>query len=236
MGNFIKSAGHPIGFVTDSVTRIEFQAQGSPHAHTLQWVKDAPKIGYSSKKDVQEFIDRYITCSISENDDTLKDLVQSLQIHNHPPICRRKGKCRFNYPKPPSPQTIVSGEPIENIQLQIEFATNIAASVKEVLESEDLPENATLQEVLSKANVTIDYYIKALSISKCGRSIILKRKPCEQKAWGANIDMQFNVNAYACVMYVASYVLKAEKGMGELLKQAALEIEKEEIRTQLRKL
>ena len=31
--------------VTDFVIRIEFQAQGSPHAHTLQWVKDAPKFG-----------------------------------------------------------------------------------------------------------------------------------------------------------------------------------------------
>ena len=60
--------------------------------------------------------------------------------------------------------------------------------------------------------------------------------PAVLKAWEANMDMQFIVNAYACVMYVASYVLKAEKGMGELLKQAALEIEKEDIRTQLRKL
>ena len=118
--------------------------------------------------------------------------------------------------------------------------------MKEVLESEDLPENVTLEEVLNKANVTMGDYIKALSISKCGISIILKRRPCEQrvncycpavlKAWEAHMDMQFIVNAYACVMYVASYVLKAEKGMGELLKQAALEIEKEEIRTQLKKL
>ena len=27
------------------------------------------------------------------------------------------------------------------------------------------------------------------------------------------MDIQYIVNAYACVMYVASYVLKAEKGM-----------------------
>ena len=49
------------------------------------------------------------------------------------------------------------------------------------------------------------------------------------------MDMQYIVNAYACVMYVASYVLKAEKGMGELLKQAAQEVEKENIRAQLNK-
>ena len=35
------------------------------------------------------------------------------------------------------------------------------------------------------------------------------------------MDIQYVINAYACVMYIASYVLKVEKGMGELLKQAA---------------
>ena len=45
MTTFIKSNSHPIGTVTDYVICIEFQARGSPHAHTLQWVKDAPKLG-----------------------------------------------------------------------------------------------------------------------------------------------------------------------------------------------
>ena len=34
-------------------------------------------------------------------------------------------------------------------------------------------------------------------------------------AWQANMDIQFVLNAYACVMYVASYV------MSELLKRVA---------------
>ena len=37
-------------------------------------------------------------------------------------------------------------------------------------------------------------------------------------------------------MYIASYVLKAEKGMGELLKQAAREMEQGNMRQQLNKL
>ena len=41
------------------------------------------------------------------------------------------------------------------------------------------------------------------------------------KAWEANTDMQYITNAFACVMYIASYVLKPEKGKGELLKRAA---------------
>ena len=37
-------------------------------------------------------------------------------------------------------------------------------------------------------------------------------------------------------MYIASYVLKAEKGMGELLKQAAKELQQGNTRQQLNKL
>ena len=245
MTTFIKSSAQPIGPVTDFVIRIEFQARGSPHAHTLMWVKDAPKLGTSNEEEVKWFIEKYVSCSLPEDDEELRHLVESLQIHNHSPTCRRKGKCRFNYPKPPSPHTIISDEPEENCQQEIEFASNIGTTVKEILESKDLPEDITLQELLKNANVSLEDYIKALSISKCGRSIILKRKPSERKvncysptvlkAWEANMDIQFVVNAYACVMYVASYVLKAEKGMGELLKQAAKEVERENIRTQLSK-
>ena len=50
------------------------------------------------------------------------------------------------------------------------------------------------------------------------------------------MDIQYVVNAYACVMSIASYVLKAEKGMGELLKQVAREMEQGNTRQQLNKL
>ena len=50
------------------------------------------------------------------------------------------------------------------------------------------------------------------------------------------MDIQYVINAYACVMYIASYVLKAEKGMGELLKQAAKELQQGNTRQQLNKL
>ena len=43
------------------------------------------------------------------------------------------------------------------------------------------------------------------------------------------------LNAYACVMYVASYIMKTERAMGELLKQVAAEARTDELKTQLRK-
>ena len=54
-------------------------------------------------------------------------------------------------------------------------------------------------------------------------------------AWQANMDIQFVLNAYACIMYVASYIMKTERYMGELLKQVAAEARTDELKTQLRK-
>ena len=87
---FLKSSSKPIGEVVEYVIRIEFQARGSPHAHTLIWIKDAPKLGYSDEEDVTAFIDKHVSCSLAETDEALCTLVQSLQIHHHSQTCRRK--------------------------------------------------------------------------------------------------------------------------------------------------
>ena len=55
-----------------------------------------------------------------------------------------------------------------------------------MLQNKNILEDVTLNEVLTMANVTLEHYTKALSISKCGQSIILKRQPSEQ-----------NVNCYS---------------------------------------
>ena len=60
---YILSDAHPIGNVTDYVIKIEFQMRGSPHAHCLLWVRDAPKIDEDSDEVVCEFIDKYISAS-----------------------------------------------------------------------------------------------------------------------------------------------------------------------------
>ena len=42
---FLKSTAKPLGEIADYAIRIEFQARGSPHAHCVIWVKDAPEYG-----------------------------------------------------------------------------------------------------------------------------------------------------------------------------------------------
>ena len=54
-------------------------------------------------------------------------------------------------------------------------------------------------------------------------------------AWQANMDLQFVLNEYACVMYVASYIMKTDWAMGEILKHVASEVRTQEVKAQIRK-
>ena len=58
--------GKPIGEILDYFWRVEFQQKGSPHIHSLWWVKDAPNLRtVEGKRATPEFIDKYITCCSS---------------------------------------------------------------------------------------------------------------------------------------------------------------------------
>ena len=88
---FLKSTAHPLGELVDYAIRIEFQARGSPHAHTILWIKDAPKLNVNTDEEVCSFIDQYVKCNIP--DDELSQLVSKVQKHRHSATCRRHGKC-----------------------------------------------------------------------------------------------------------------------------------------------
>ena len=44
--------------------------------------------------------------------------------------------------------------------------------------------------------------------------------------WQANHDIQFVLDAYACAMYIVSYINKSAKGMSELMAEACREARK----------
>ena len=62
--------------IADYAIRIEFQARGSPHAHCVIWIKDAPKHIESPDSIVCDFIDQYISCKLPAEDGKLRELVQ----------------------------------------------------------------------------------------------------------------------------------------------------------------
>jgi hypothetical protein len=83
-------------------------------------------------------------------------------------------------------------------------------------------------------------------VSQRKTTIVLKRSLQEKcinqynatlyKAWGANLDIQFVVDPFAVIMYIAAYMTKSERNMGELLKQTAKEYRDADIHKQLKKL
>lgn len=107
------SPSEPIGKISDFFQRVEFQQRGSPHMHCLLWVENAPKIDVHGKQAVANFIDKYITCLIpDENEDPeLRKIVLDVQQHSktHSKSCKKNGaECRFNFPRPPSQRTFIT--------------------------------------------------------------------------------------------------------------------------------
>ena len=96
---YLLSDTHPLGYITDYVIKMEFQMRGSPHAHCLLWVKDAPKIDKDPDDVVCDFIDKYITAVIppvASGNEHIK-LMDSLQKHKHSDYCHRNNSCCFGF-------------------------------------------------------------------------------------------------------------------------------------------
>ena len=104
----LRSNAKPLGEIVEYGIRIEFQSRGSPHAHCVLWIKDAPKYGIAMNADVCDFIDQYVSCAIPAEECKLKELVLSLQQHKHSSYCKRNKQCRFNFSHPPSPKTTIA--------------------------------------------------------------------------------------------------------------------------------
>ena len=102
---------HPLGHITDYVTKIESKMRGSPHAHCLLWVKDAPKIDKDPDDVVSAFVDKCITAVIPpvtpKNEHDIK-LMDNLQKHTHSDYCPRNKSCHFGFPKLPATKTLLS--------------------------------------------------------------------------------------------------------------------------------
>ncbi|XP_078691416.1 uncharacterized protein LOC144921886 isoform X1 [Branchiostoma floridae x Branchiostoma belcheri] len=247
---FIGGKGKPIGHLQDYLIRIEFQARGAPHAHSILWIKDAPKVDLDSDEVVTNFISEHQTCAIPEEDDDLRNLVLSLQKHNHSFTCKQGQSCRFRYPRPPSRETLIARQnthaDVANIEKELKIKSDTLQQVRTVLEAHSDEEDLSLGNLLLEAQVDPDFYHKVLKIVRSGKEVVLQRKISERfinsynphilRVWKANMDIQYILDVYACIMYITSYMLKSERSMSELLKKVAVESKGEDVKERLRKL
>ena len=232
--NFIKSSSHPIGEVVDFFYRVEFQQRGSPHIHGLFWIKNAPEYGKDTDEDIAKFVDSYVSCKADPND--LTDLV-NLQRHKHSKTCKKRGHavCRFNFPLPPMPRTMIL-EPLSETDLDENVADILKKALERIrtlLDSIKADETMTFVEFLEKLDLSEQQYIKAIRLSLKHSTLLLKRSPAEirincynphlLKAWQANMDIQFVLDPYACAVYILTYITKGQRGMSKLLRKACEE-------------
>jgi len=235
---FVKNEkASPVGKVKDYVVKIEFQARGSPHAHILLWVEDAPHIGEDDDDTVCDFIGQF-SCGRIMNEwpdapadctlDELNTLVKRVQVHKHNPMCRpsKKAKCRHSFPKVPSFKTIITQPELYEQLNDADRKHNqeILSAVSSEIENDF---SQTLAQVVKKAGITDEEYTQILLASDPARKVILERQPQDifvnnyspqiLSLWKANMDLQYCVNTIQCINYLMSYVVKCEKGMSELM-------------------
>ncbi|XP_029954136.1 uncharacterized protein LOC115393324 isoform X3 [Salarias fasciatus] len=261
----LMSPSEPIGRIIDHFYRVEFQQRGSPHVHCLFWIEGAPKIDQNTDEEVVEFIDKYVTCELPSDDDTLLDIVSSVQTHSkrHSKSCRKnKTTCRFHFPKPATMRTFLckmkecrcDKQKLMEAQknpdsenklvckcfekdhpMKKEVAKEILASVSKAIREEEPFDS--VEELFASQHINQDIFETAYRRLEKKTKVVYRRGLKEVwvnqyskkllKCWNANMDLSFVTDAYAVIVYIISYITKAEREIGLLLNNAQKEASKE---------
>ena len=179
LSQFLLNDAHPLGHITDYVIKIEFKMRGSPHAHCLLWVKDAPKINHDSDDNVCRFSDKYITAmmpkGVLERENNV-NVMKSLQKYIHSDYYCRNKSFHFGFPIPPASKTVISWEPSEEDKADdiIKYAKDVLQKVHYFLSSSQIAnEDLAFADLLQKVEIDLDTYMQALQISQKGHRVIL---------------------------------------------------------------
>jgi len=84
---------------------IEFQNCGSEHDHGLLWIKDAPIYGINTNEEIENCVDKYISCDVS----LLPITLQNAQQYQHTQTCKEKNHVvyKVHCPLPPMSKTTI---------------------------------------------------------------------------------------------------------------------------------
>ena len=55
--HILKSPHSPLGILANSFYRVEFQHRGSPHIHSLLWIKNAPHYEKNTDTEITTYIE-----------------------------------------------------------------------------------------------------------------------------------------------------------------------------------
>ena len=175
LNTILKSDCEPVGKVKDYFYRVEFPQRGSPHIHMLVWVENTPTLEKNSEPEIVQFVDRYLTCS-GYNKETAN--LVNLQTYKHSRTYRKKGKpiCRFGFPLPPLPRTMLLYPLAEDVEKYKKKYKELQKVVNEYKDTVDM----TFEEFLEKVTkMNFEDYIRCIKSSLNGPKVFLKRKPNE---------------------------------------------------------
>ena len=191
----------------------------------LVWIENAPTLEKNSELEIVQFVDKHLTCS--SNNEESAHLVE-LQTHKHSRTCRKKGKavCRFGFPLPPLPETMLLYPLEENVE---EFK-KMYKELQKVM-NENIDDVSFVEFLETVAKMTFEDYIKCIRNSLNAPKVFLKQAPNEMRislfnwnillAWKANLDIQIVLEPYGWASYVVGYISKSQRGMSSLLEAAA---------------
>ena len=219
LNTILKSDCEPIGKVKDYFYRVEFQQRGSPHTHMLLWVENTPALEKNSEAEIVQFVDQYLTCS-GDNKETAN--LVNWQTHKHSRTCRNKGKpiCRFGFPLPPLPRTMLLYPLAEDVEKYKKKYKELQKVMNEYKDTVDM----TFEEFLEKvAKMNFEDYIRCIKSSLNAPKVFLKMKPNEMRinlfngkillAWKANLDIQIVLEPYDWSSYIVGFLSKSQRGM-----------------------
>ncbi|KAE9522171.1 hypothetical protein AGLY_017431 [Aphis glycines] len=205
--------------------RIEFQHRGSPHAHILLWLDNAPTdiLGEEQKQAI-EMINSLVSVSTSEASGNIK-----LLTHKHTFTCYKKigsnsgQKCRFEAPFMPCKSTMIL-IPMEKTNPLYKEHLKRYNEIRINLESNDYD---SIDDYYESNNIRSDEeyeYILRAGISR--PRIFYKRHPSEKwhntfnpfvfNVLKSNMDFQIITEEYSCAAYVVEYVNKTNRGISNL--------------------
>ncbi|XP_067257297.1 uncharacterized protein [Chanodichthys erythropterus] len=171
----------------------------------------------------------------------------------HAKTCKKKGTvCRFNFPRPPSKNTFITRSSKSDKdeketddeknerqykktnckQISKELAEAVMKKVRECLLNSDVAFDS-VDSMFASIGINQETFEMAYNRITKKTNVVLKRKPSDVwvnqynpdllRCWNANMDIQFVVDAYSCIVYIISYISKAEREMGLLLANAQKE-------------
>ena len=161
--------------------------------------------------------DQYLTCN-TDNEKTAN--LVGLQSHKHSRNFRKKGKpvCRFGFPLPPLPKTMLLYPLEEDVDMYKKKNTELLKAMNEYKDNVDM----TFEEFLENiAKMDFDNYIKCIRSSLKAPKVFLKRKTKEMRinlfnksillVWKANLDIQIVLEPYGCASYIVGYISKSQR-------------------------